>query len=178
MDKIYKKEVDGLRKQGRQVVEVSQLAIDSRLFPKNWFSMFNFSKLMFIFRLFKLVLDYALYVEGINDFCIAINPKHQYLYKFLNFEELAGLRYYGSVNKAPAIAKRINLDTAEERSKSRRALTKVFFDKKTNPENLKNKFKFSDADFKYFFVEKSDIFKKSATKYTEYIRTCYKGPKI
>ena len=88
MDKIYKKEVDSLRKKGRRVAEVSQLAIDSRLFPKGWFSMFNFAKLIFVFKLFKLVLDYGLEIEKLNDFCIAINPKHQHLYKFLGFEEL------------------------------------------------------------------------------------------
>lgn len=173
MDKIYKEEVDALRKKGRRVAEVSQLSIDSRLFPQGWFSMFNFSKLIFIFRLFKIVLDYALYIEKLNDICIAINPKHQYLYKFLGFEKLAGLKYYGSVNRAPAIAKRLNLDTVEERTRHRGGLYKIFFGHKTDPIVFKDKFNLSTSDLEYFFLKKSDIFKKATKKQLDYIKNCY-----
>ena len=88
MDKIYSKECDALRKKGRRISEVSQLSIDSRIFPKGWFSMFNFNKLIFVFRLFKLVFDYARHVVGLDELCIAVNPRHQYLYKFLFFEAI------------------------------------------------------------------------------------------
>lgn len=173
MDKIYKERLDGLRKKKRRVAEVSQLAIDSKLFPKNWFSMFNFSKLMFIFRLFKLVLDHALYVDKLTDLCIAVNPRHQYLYKFLGFEMLGGLKYYGSVNKAPAIAKRLDLETVEERAKARRGLYKVFFSKRTDNSLFEGKFKLSASDIKYFFVNKSDIFNKATKNQLKYISISY-----
>lgn len=91
IDKIYKKELDCLRKKGRRISECSQLATDSNLFPRHWFSMFNFGKFMFIYRLFKILLDYAVYVEGLQDFCIAIHPRHQYLYNLIGFEKLGGL---------------------------------------------------------------------------------------
>lgn len=176
MDKIYKDEVDGLRKKRLKVAEVSQLSIDSELFPKSWFSMFNFSKLIFVFKLFKVVLDYALYVAELDELCIAVNPAHQYLYKFLFFEELGKLKYYGSVNKAPAIAKHVNINIEALGSKikqQRKALYKIFLGQATNPEAFRDKFIFSEADLRYFFMEKSDVFEKATPEQLAYIRSCY-----
>lgn len=173
MDKIYKKELDNLRRQGRRVAEVSQLSIDETLFPKNFFSMFNFSKLSFIFKLFKLVLDYSLSVAKLNDLCIAINPKHQYLYKFLEFEPLGGLRYYGSVNRAPAIAKRLNLDLAEKKARRRNGLYKIFFGGKTDPATFKEKFILSPDDIEYFFVKKSNVLETATPEQLNIIKKYY-----
>jgi hypothetical protein len=173
MDKIYKREVDRLRRKGRNIAEVSQLSIDSKLFPPGWFSMFNFAKLIFVFKLFKLVLDYALYVNKVSDFCIVINPQHQYLYKFLGFEVLGGFRYYGSVNRAPAIAKRLNLEVCEKIARNRKGLYKIFFGYKIDPDALSNKYQLSLSDLEYFFVKKSDIFKKTTNKQFAYLESCY-----
>lgn len=180
MDKIYKEEVDTLRRKGRRVAEVSQLSIDSMLFPRGWFSMFNFTKLIFVFRLFKLVLDYSLYIDRLDELCIAVNPKHQYLYKFLYFEELAGgeVKYYGSVNKAPAIAKHLSLNLAETKARQRKGLYNIFFGQPTDQRLFKNKFKFSLSDLDYFFVQKSDIFEKAAPAQIKYIKSCYPGMEL
>ncbi|MFC1808176.1 hypothetical protein ACFL0T_07440 [Candidatus Omnitrophota bacterium] len=173
MDKLYKKEVDKIRKKKRRVAEVSQLAVDGKIFPKGWFSMFNFSKLIFIFRLFKLVLDYSVDVLKLDNLCIAVNPRHQYLYKFLGFIEIGKLKYYGTLNRAPAIAKTIDLNTAEERSKSRRGLYKIFFSKKTPASMFAKKFKLKDQDIDYFFSKKSDILAKASSFHRSVIESCY-----
>jgi len=174
MDKIYKKECDRLRKKRLRISEVSQLSIDSKLFPKSWFSMFNFGKLMFIFRLFKLLFDYARYIAKLDELCIAINPKHQYLYKFLFFKKFGNLRYYGSVNKAPAVAFHLNLGSRlREIGKRRMGLWKIFYGKDTNPKAFRSKYKLTAKDLNYFFVKKSDIFKKATKKQLRYIKSCY-----
>jgi hypothetical protein len=173
MDKIYKDRVNLLRKKGRRIAECSQLSINHRLFPEGWFSMFNFEKLIFLFRLFKLVLDYAIYVERIDDFCIAVNPKHQYLYKFINFEKIGGLKYYGSVNKAPAIALHLDLHTLEGRMRNRKAVHKIFFGSKTNLNIFKKKYTITIQDLEYFFLEKSDLLKKATGRQLKYIKGCY-----
>ncbi|MBF0485644.1 MAG: hypothetical protein HQL16_03915 [Candidatus Omnitrophica bacterium] len=161
MDKIYKTEVDTLRRKGLKVAEVSQLSIDGKLFPKGWFSMFNFNKLIFIFKLFKLVLDYALYETKIDELCIAVNPRHQYLYKFLFFEELGGLKDYGSVNKAPALAKHLNIRSAEQKTKQKQGVHKIFFGQKTDLKAFENKFILTAEELNYFFIKKSEIFLKA-----------------
>jgi len=173
MDKLYKKKLDLLRKRKRRIAECSQLSIDSSMFPRGWFSMFNFNKFIFLFKLFKLIIDYGMQVEKLTDYCIAVNPKHQYLYKFIGFEELGGLKYYGTVNMAPAIAKRLDLTTFEKNLRPKRALHHVFFGYQT-PGALKNKYILKPADLEYFFEKRSDIFKKADKKKVHYIESCYK----
>lgn len=170
MDKIYKKELDRLRRKKRRIAECSQFAIDNTLFPQGWFSMFNFAKFIFIYKLFRLVTSYASKVDGLTDLCIAINPKHQHLYNFMAFKKLAGLKYYGSVNKAPAIAKRLNLKTFEKEIKHRKALHLIFFGYKADPSVYRGKYKLSSSDLDYFFVKKSDIFKKAKKRDVDYIK--------
>ena len=172
MDKLYKKEIDVLRKKGRKVTEGSQLALDSKLFPKNWYSMFNFKKLIFMFKLFKLVIDYAVYIEKVDDICIVFNPRHQYLYKFIGFRQIGKLKYYGTFH-SPAIAMRLNLNTAEKELRSKKGLHKIFFDKKTDSSVFKNKYQLTMKDLEYFFVKKSDFFKKATKKEINYIKNCY-----
>lgn len=173
MDKIYKKELDNLRKQGYKIAEVSQLSIDTGLFGKDLFSMFNFRKLIFIFKLFKVVLDYALDFENLTNICIAINPKQQLLYKFLYFEPIGGLKYYGSVNKAPAVALTVRLNEARQRAKNRIGLYKIFFGNKTGRKLLGGKLKLSLKDLEYFFVEKSDIFEKLTPAQANILKASY-----
>lgn len=173
MDKIYKDELDVLRRKGRRIAEVSQLAIATDIFGRGFFSMFNFRKLIFVFRLFKIVLDHALYVDKLTDLCIAINPKQQNLYKFLFFEQFAGLKYYGSVNRAPAIALRLRLTDAEEKTKSKKGLYKIFFGSKTDPKQFEGKYKLTPTDLEYFFVKESDIFEKATPWQLEFIKSCY-----
>lgn len=173
MDKIYKEELDTLRKQGCRISEVSQLSIDSSLFGRSFFSMFNFNKLIFIFRLFKVVLDYALEVDKLTDLCIAVNPKQQFLYKFIYFEQFGALKYYGSVNRAPAIALRLRLRGLDEKARSRMGLYKIFFGKKTDPQLLEGKFKLRPKDLEYFFLKKSDVFKKASAQQLAHIRSYY-----
>jgi len=145
------------------------------LFPSNLFSLFNFNKLIFVFRLFKLVLDYALYVEKLDNLCIAINPKQQYLYKFLSFEELGGLKYYGSVNKAPAIAKQVDLSNIGLKTSQRKGLYKIFFSEKTPISKFKSKYFLKSYDLNYFFKEKSDILEKASSKEKAIIAGYYPG---
>lgn len=173
MDKIYKKELDELRNTGARIAEVSQLAIDTTLFGTGLFSMFNFSKLIFILRLFRLVLHYALDVENLTHICIAINPKQECLYKFLFFEQIGGLKYYGSVNKAPAIALKLELDGLEEKGRARRGLYKIFYGSKIKPKLFEGKLRLSSQDLKYFFVKKSDIFKNANREQLDYLRSCH-----
>ena len=177
MDRLFQDEVDKLRQKGRRVAEVSQLAVDSRLFPPGWFSMFNFNKLMFIFKLFKLVLDYARFNEKLNDLCIAFNPRHKALYSFLEFERISRLKYYGSFH-SPAIAVRLNLDNIEEKGKNRKGIYNIFFGKDTPQSAFDKKYIMTADDLEYFFVEKSNMLKKAHKDRIECIRSFYPQDKF
>ncbi|MBU2102994.1 MAG: hypothetical protein ABH865_09275 [Candidatus Omnitrophota bacterium] len=174
MDKLYKNEVDVLRSQGRRVAEVSQLAINSAFFPQGLFSMFNFNKLIFLFKLFRQVLDYAFFVEKLTDLCIAFNPRHQHLYRFLQFEQIGGLKYYGAFH-SPAIAMHLDLTRVQEKAKKRKGLYKIFFSGKPDLSAFKGKYHITPEDLEYFFIKKSDIFKK-ASKVELGALKCYYPP--
>ena len=50
-------------------------------------------------------------MAAVGDLCIAINPHHESFYrKAFGFEPIGGLKQYGKVNGAPALALRLDLD--------------------------------------------------------------------
>jgi len=178
MDKLYKTDVDALRRRGRRVAEVSQLSVDSGFFPRQWYSMFNFQKLIFVFKLFRLVLDYGTKVAKLTDFCIAVNPKHTNMYKFLDFRMIGGLKQYGSVNKAPAVALSLDLVGAEKRTRARKALYKIFFSDELDQSVLSGPYTLGPGDLRYFFEEKSNIFSKLTKKQADFIKSAYQGFRV
>jgi hypothetical protein len=105
MDAIYKDELDTLRTQGRKIVEFSALVTHKDMRSRN------------IFMHLVYILYHYSFFRGVNDWCIAVNPKHVPFYKeILLFEELGPQRYFPKVD-APAIALRNNMDTYEQRLK-------------------------------------------------------------
>ena len=106
MDELYQKELDGLRSEGRKIVELSALVTPANT---RWINVFMFiSKVAYLYSLDR----------GVNDVCIAVNPRHVRFYKhILLFEELGPQRYYPRVN-APAVALRVNMDRYKEKLKS------------------------------------------------------------
>jgi hypothetical protein len=106
MDELYQKELDGLRSKGRKIVELSALVTPANF---RWMNVFMYiNKVMYLYSLDR----------GVNDLCIAVNPKHVRFYKhILLFEDLGPERYYPRVN-APAVALRLNMDCISERSKA------------------------------------------------------------
>lgn len=176
MDEKYKEEADVLRRQGRKICEVGQLATKSGLFGPGLFSMFNFKKLDFVFSLFKMVFQYALSTKKFDDICIVVNPK-ALLFKFLLFEEMGEVKYYGfdriSINPKPAIAKRLDLRRVLEKAKKKQGLYKIFLGEILPEEVFQHSFHFTTADLKDFFVKKTDIFKKATEKELGFIASSY-----
>lgn len=106
MDELYRKELDGLRSKGRKIVELSALVT-----PVNfrWMNVFMYIN--------KIMFQYSS-DRGVNDLCIAVNPRHVRFYKhILLFEDLGPERYYPKVN-APAVALRMDMDCISEKSKA------------------------------------------------------------
>ncbi len=166
LDQAYKNEADKLRAQGRRICEVGQLAIKSSLFGRGLFSMFNFNKLDFLFTLFKLVFQYALFYRPFDDICIVTNPKYM-IFKFLPFETIGPTAYYGydriAVKKKAAVCKRLAFDTIKDaiahRSSLRGkmlALYRMFLNDRVPSDIFSRHREFTPADIRYFFEEKSD----------------------
>src|ERR1700736_3513350 len=52
-------------------------------------------------------------IQTVSDLCIAVNPHHAAFYrKAFHFQDIVGVKQYGKVNGAPAIALRLDLALA------------------------------------------------------------------
>lgn len=103
MDKIYKKEVDRIRDQGKSIVEVSSLATPRDARWKNFF-----------LYLMQVWYWYTYYL-GVDEVCIAVNPRHVRFYRnLLNFEVFGEEKHYSRVD-APAVALRVSVESVRER---------------------------------------------------------------
>ncbi len=106
MDELYRRELDELRARGRKIVELSALVTPA---DYRWTNV--------VMYICKVMYQYSI-DHGVNDLCIAVNPKHVRFYKhILLFEDLGPERYFPKVN-APAVALRVNLDEHFEKTKS------------------------------------------------------------
>jgi hypothetical protein len=102
MDEIYADELRQLRDEGRDLAEVSGLAMDSA---------YQASGIAILLRLTRMMVIQAVQTE--SDLCIAVNPHHAAFYrKAFHFQAIGGLKQYRKVNGAPAVALRLDLALA------------------------------------------------------------------
>jgi len=102
MDEIYSDDLRKLRDMGRDLAEVSGLAMDPD---------YQASGVAVLLRLVRMLVVYAAQVE--SDLCIAVNPRHAAFYrKAFHFQDIGGLKQYRKVNGAPAVALRLDLALA------------------------------------------------------------------
>lgn len=106
MDAIYKEEIDALRASGRKVAEVGALATHPSFRNGNQNIPMYGNKIMYLYARENLQID---------DLVIAINPRHEWIYKhILLFERIGPLKTYGHVKGAAALGYRLDLKKAEE----------------------------------------------------------------
>ena len=103
MDKIFSQELDALRVKGRKIAELCSLATSSQLRWKNLFMQMS-----------RIMYNHAL-ANGINDFCIMVNPKHVAFYQLIFLFEQLGPTQRHPVLGVPAVALRVDINKAKER---------------------------------------------------------------
>lgn len=103
MDKIYRTELNELRRHGRKLAELCALVTSSKLRWKNLYM-----------QMCRIIYNHAL-CSGVDDFCIMVNPKHVEFYEsiFL-FEKLGPEKLYPNLG-VPAVALRCDLNSGKER---------------------------------------------------------------
>jgi len=165
MDEIYHDEVQALRDGGRRLVEVTMLA-DRRLSVSRSLAM--------VLALMKLVFDYATLSLKSTDLCITVNPHHDKFYhEYLLFTPLGGLRAYPSVSGNPAIARRLDLVRVEEECQGRPVLLHRFFEDRTPLSVFEKRYRMSDADLSYFFMERTQTFQEAPAYMLSRLREYY-----
>lgn len=176
MDSIYKKELDSLRAQGRKIAEVGALAAHTDIQNEDQTVLMHGNKIMHTYS-----RDYL----GVDDLVIAINPKHQWLYEHvLLFEKIGDLTHYDYVKKAPAVAYRLNLRSAEanyraayEGNTPEKNLHDFFFKKQSPciefPDGNEVLYFWDREKIRYFFEEKTTLLYKADKKTREYLQRQY-----
>ena len=171
LDKGYEEEMVQVRKSRRKFCEIGYLSISSHLFPRGIFSLFNFSKLDFMCTMFRFVADYPYYCMKVDDVFIVTNPKLM-LFKYLTFKEVGPVKHYGfdysSIKRKPAVLKILDLHKFHKGN-----IYKRHCGQKIPDSILNHRFKMNADDLRYFFVEKSDVFKKATHQERECIRELY-----
>jgi hypothetical protein len=95
MEVVFGEEINGLRRQGRRLVEVTSLA-DAGLSVREFMAVFR--------TLMRLLTQYGL-GNGAGTFVISINPRHRAFYrKVMGFVLFGPCRAYPSVQNHPAEA--------------------------------------------------------------------------
>ena len=169
MDQIYKQEVDALRRRGRRLVEVSGLATAPEYSRKG----------ARIFLSLVQNLTAQAHVDGMDDFCIAINPSHKGFYeKGLHFEVFGGLKSYDSVNSAPAYALRLRVKDYMDncRAESSRVYKNLGEDLEKLLKNTRSPLAppvMSEKMIQYFFCKKTDLFCHAPLAVYNFVKDAY-----
>jgi hypothetical protein len=173
MDRTYPHELAQLRQSRRRLAEVGLLALDSQRLGRGIFLLAHPDKLLLVFKLFKLLRDYASVVQ-VDDFVIAFNPKHQLLYKCLCFQPLGGPAYYDGDTQKPAIARRLDLRTADEVLRRQMPdFHRFFFGNPTPPQAFAQKLRLTPEAIQKLFVLKTPLLRQAGPQELHYIKSCY-----
>ena len=175
MDEVYSNELRRFRNDGKKIGEISMLASNTDFSENGSLMMPKSKQLFFIFFLYKLIFNYSLNVLKLNYICITINPKHKFIYEFLLFKNLGEPKPYNCVNGATAVAKYLDLNYCKKMwlKQKHSGVYKMIFEGKADLVKSSGKPIFNHRDLKYFFVEKTDIFRNSLPSQIEYIKNLY-----
>jgi len=103
VDQLYKTEADQLRAEGRNICDVTKLAIDQDIKSKDVLG-----------ALFHLSVIYGRNIHNATDFLIEVNPRHALFYKrMIGFVSFGEEKLCPRVN-APAVLLKLDLDYANE----------------------------------------------------------------
>ena len=91
-DKLYKREIDALRREGRRVCEFSRLAVDTSRVSRPVLA-----------GLFHTVLLYAQRIHGFDYIVIEVNPRHVGYYRHVLWFDVIGPQRRNARAHAPAV---------------------------------------------------------------------------
>lgn len=172
MDEAYKNELDELRRQGQRLAEASMLALDSRLFGRQVFTLFHSKKLLLTLRLFKVMFDYLRSTTSVDELVACFNPKHQILYEFLQLKPLGGLKTYSGANGNPSVARHLNVAETERHAISHVAY-RLFYGSRPSAKPFANQLRLSPEELRALFVQESSILSAASPSELAYLQSCY-----
>ncbi len=172
MDTLFSRELDHLRSNGRKLAEVSLLAMAPGEKKRKLFSLTNFDKQVRLFRLFKIMYEYARQA-GVTDLIIGVHPKHETLYKYLSFKAMGSAKSYPGARGNPALPLHLDLVDAEQNYSS--CLKAFFLAEPATAEVLTSGLNMTTEIVHKFLCEDQDIWSTIPAKSQKYLKQCYPG---
>jgi hypothetical protein len=174
MDKIYQAELNQLREKNIRFSEVGCLALDEEKLGKAPYVMSRYQRLLFVFHLYRAMYDGFRSRNDLDELVACFHPKHEFIYEFLAFHPLGGVKSYGAVQGSPAVARHlIKIDTQLKALADPRFQDLMFYWEKA-PRAV-SPWRFSPEEFKSLFVEKSDVVASATLDQLMYLKQCYPG---
>ncbi len=173
MDSLFSRELDHLRGSGRVLAEVSLLAVVPSDKKKKLFSLTNLDKQARLFRLFKIMHEYARHVAGVTDLIIGVHPKHETLYKYLMFKAMGSAKSYPGARGNPALPLHLDLLSAEQNFSN--CLKSFFFAESFSPESINNGLKIDSKIVQQFLCEDVKVWSGIPPASQKYLKKCYPG---
>ncbi|MBI4343730.1 MAG: hypothetical protein HY601_02825 [Candidatus Omnitrophica bacterium] len=174
MDEVYKAELDALRRQGHRLAEATMLALDSHLFGRKVFTMFNPKKLLLTLRLFRTMFDYLRSATATQTLVACFNPKHQVLFDFLQLRPLGGLKTYSGANGHPTVARALNI-AETERAAAAHPAYRFFYGRPSGARTFAKRVVLSPEALRSLFVLQTPILASASATELAFIKQCYPG---
>ena len=178
-DKLYKRELDALRRSGRRPAEIVSLGVAPGAEKGT----------EMLVKLFNAVYLLARKIRGATDFINTVNPRHAGFYRrTLAFKKAGPEREYEKVGGAPAVLLRLNLEVPEERIRlehgpaetrppKSRQIYKLFYPAEKE-ERVVDRLRralwpMTERELRYFFTEKTNILAEAPQAQRHYVEDCY-----
>jgi hypothetical protein len=173
MESLFHEELNELRAQGRRLMEVSLLALDQDAIGKGRFSLTSFQKHVLSFNLFRLCVEHAVSL-GVTDFVIAVNPKHEELYRYLTFRPFGLVKSYKHACGNPAVPMIWDITGEPTRNMVPGSGCQKFFSTPSpHRHSLSEFFKWSGKELKNFLAEHSFLQKKMTETDHQHLKAHY-----
>ncbi len=172
LESIFPEEIANLRKTGRRLAEVVLLAVDLSQLGARRFTLTDFFKLTCVFCLFKIVFDYSRNV-GVTDLVITMHPKHEELYRYLNFETIGPIKTYSTACGKPAIPMHLDISRAERSSARNRGVGSFFLRESFSREMLEKNHVWTAQEVREMLVSKQLLWPEIPWQVRNYIAQCY-----
>ncbi len=173
METLYPEEIKKLRNEGRHLAEIGALALNSHYFNKKKYSFRDLQKQAHFFKVAKSVLDYARNIAKVTDVVIGVHPKHEFHYKYMNFETVGQERTYQVVGKQ-AILMRLNFDTFKRNTILFNEGFGTYLFRDTGTEHFpKHSFRWTSQSIKDFLFEINQLWDHLSLEQKEHLMKSY-----
>lgn len=171
MDNLFPREIQRLRGEGRKLAEVSLLSMVHHNRKKKMFSLTNFEKQLQLFRLFKIVYEYARHIAGVTDLVIGVHPKHETLYKYLMFNTLGSPKSYPEARGNPALP--MHLDIVKGERECSNSLKDFFISERPSLQIISSGLVMRKEIVRRFLCEDQMLWSTMPLEAREYFQQCY-----